>query len=232
MPLRPPSIGLSKLMRKLMQRSRRFRVRPRTARKRPGEHEKTGVRSGPVRPFSLTTGPGLNFAVPPYDAAWTSTPVWAQADQVAATFSVTVLDSAGYAAAALGVFLNSPQDVNVRFSADVPFSFNWVDLPLSGGTAASDGGIGVLIYQGANVIVDVRQSLWSDSQTFPSSGASGSGDSYLVWTNAGQIYFPMSANATYLAWVWCWGSSFIDGNSDLAGGSINANMPFIVVEEL
>jgi hypothetical protein len=197
---------------------------------RHGHGFKNRGKSGPIRPL-LTTNPGLNFAIPPYDADWTSTPVWSQADKTAGTFSVSPLDSSGFAAAAVGVFLTSNQNTNARFSADVPFSYSWADWAINGGTAASDGGIGVLIYQGADVIVDVRVALWNDSQTFPSPAAYGSGDTYLVWTQAGQIYFPMSANTSYLAWVWCWGSAYIDGSSDFAGGNITCNMPFIVVED-
>jgi hypothetical protein len=163
---------------------------------------------------------------------WTSTPVWAQADKVAGTFLVSPLDSSGFAGAGVGVFLSTDQDTNARFSADVPFSYDWVDWPLNGGSASSDGGIGVLIYQDGQAIVDVRVSLWDDSRAFPSPPATGSGDSYLIWTQAGYIYFPMYANSFYLAWVWCWGSSSIDGDSDFAGGTITCNMPFIVVEDM
>jgi hypothetical protein len=200
-------------------------------RDRPGHRFKNVGRSGPIRPL-LATNPGLNIAVPPYDADWTSTPVWAQADKLAGTFSVSPIDSAGFAGAAVGVFLTSNQDTTARFSADVPFSYSWADWPLNGGSAASDGGIGVLIYQDSSPIVDVRVSLWDDAQTFPSPAAYGSDDTYLVWTQAGQIYFSMSANTSYLAWVWCWASTYIDGSSDFAGGTITCNMPFIVVEDL
>ena len=71
-----------------------------------------------------------------------------------------------YAAAALGIFLTSPQTVKARFSPDMPYHYEWVDWAYyGGGVLGSDGGLGVLIYKDGEPqpIVDQRVRLWNNT---------------------------------------------------------------------
>lgn len=187
----------------------------------------TKARAG--RQFFLQVNPGLNILVPPYDAQWTNSIVGGSADQNAGTFQATALDTLSYGAAGLGVFLTSSETVNARLSADMEYNYNWVDWsnPSFSYTATS-GGVGVLI-SGEGGVVDQRAELWNDVDIV---GAhTGSSGGYLAETQAGQNYFLMEANATYVAWIWCWTTAAITGNSSLSGGTMQCNMPFIVVED-
>ncbi len=185
------------------------------------------------RNFSLTTQNGLTLGVPPYDLTWTSSVIAGTADASAGTFECSALDTLGYEAAGLGIFVTATTSANLRFSADALFHRVWEDLPIDPGTVtASEGGIGVLVYQGSTVIVDQRVELWSDSQSIPWQGNTDEEWTYLTQTDAGQTYFSAEAGLTYLVWVWSWVITALTGGNGLSSAHIDAQMPFVVVEEL
>ena len=190
---------------------------------------KSSINLNDVRTFSLTTTGGLNISVPPYDVQWTSS-FFNDADSNAGTFKASSIDSLGYQAAGIGIYVNSNFPQDVRFSADAEFYSKWTDLVIEG-AALSEGGVGVLVQEGGNVIARNDALLWSDTQSGDYlHGASGDTLTYLTQTSAGQTYFHMEPGRQYLVWVWAWTTTAILGNS-LAVSSIECRMPFIVVAQ-
>jgi|GEM_PF-5194376 len=183
-----------------------------------------------VRTLSVTTSGGLIISVPPYDVQWTTSKIWDKADSKAGTFTAETIDSLGYQAAGVGLFVSSRIPQNVRFSADAEFHSRWTDLVIEG-AATTEGGIGVLVYEGGNVVARSDAQLWSDFQVGNAlHGASGDTMTTLTQTSAGQTYFHMLPGRQYLVWVWCWTTAAILGN-DLAIGIIDCSMPFVVVAQ-
>ena len=182
-----------------------------------------------VRTLSLTTRGGLSVSVPPYDVQWTSS-FFDDADSSAGTFTARSIDSLGYQAGGIGLFVSSTISEEVRFSADAEFHSRWNDLIIEG-AATTEGGIGVLVYEGGNVVARSDAHLWSDFQSGHSiHGASGDTVTYLSQTSASQTYFHMLPGRQYLVWVWSWTTAAILGN-DLAVGIIECRMPFVVVAQ-
>lgn len=182
-----------------------------------------------VRPLSLTTTGGLSVSAPPYDAYWTSSP-FDEADSSAGTFAARSIDSLGYQAAGIGLFVSSTIAEDARFSADAEFHLRWTDLVVEG-AATTEGGIGVIVIEGGNVVARTDAQLWSDFQSgHEIHGASGDNMIYLTQTRAGQTYFHMLPGRQYLVWVWAWTTAAILGNC-LAVGSIECRMPFVVVAQ-
>ncbi len=189
---------------------------------------KTALKPGGPNHFSITTNGSLTVGVPPYDVRWTSG-LFDDADANAGTFVARSIDSLGYQAAGIGVFVNSTIEQEIRFSADAQFHSRWTDLVLEG-AATSEGGLGVLVYEGGNVVARNDATLWSDFQSGTTwHGQSGDDSTFLTQTAAGQTYFHMLPGRQYLVWVWCWLTTDILGSA-LAVASIEAQMPFIVVE--
>jgi hypothetical protein len=185
----------------------------------------------PQREYFISAHSGINVDVPPYDVAWKSSLLAGKTDANAGTFECSAIDTMGYEAVALGLYVSSPVTAELRFSADVMFHSVWLDWPIEPGAAAwSEGGVGVLVYSGNNVVSDQRAPLWSN---FQSSLAPMSDEewTFLTQTNAGQTYFQAQADATYLVWVWAWTATGCTGTA-LATGHIDANMPFAVVERM
>jgi hypothetical protein len=179
--------------------------------------------------FSITTHGGLTISVPPYDVQWTSS-FFDDADKNAGTFTSRSIDSLGFQAAGLGVFVSTTIPERVRFSADAQFHSRWTDLVIEG-AAITEGGVGVIVYEGGNVIARTDAQLWSDTQSGHAiHGASGDDVTSLTQTRAGQTYFNMLPGRQYLVWVWSWTTAAILG-TDLAVGLIEAHMPFVVVEQ-
>jgi hypothetical protein len=126
--------------------------------------------------------------------------------------------------------VNTTRDSDVRFSADAQFHSQWTDLALEGG-AATEGGVGVIVYEGGNTVAREDAVLWSDSQVGVWQSATDEESTFLTQTAAGQTYFHMVPGRQYQVWVWCWTTAAVLGNA-LALASIKAEMPFVVVEEL
>jgi hypothetical protein len=190
---------------------------------------KTALNHEGVSTFSITAHGGLTISVPPYDVQWT-TGLFNDADMNAGTFTSRSIDSLGYQAAGLGIFVSTTIPGRVRFSADAEFHSRWTDLVIEG-AATTEGGVGVLVYEGGNVIARSDAQLWSDTQSGVTlHGASGDDVTLLTQTRAGQTYFNMLPGRQYLVWVWSWTTAAILGN-DLALGLIEAHMPFVVVEQ-
>jgi hypothetical protein len=187
----------------------------------------TKISTNEFKTLSLTTHGGLSVSVPPYDFQWTSS-VFDDADKNAGTFAAHTIDSLGYQAAGIGLFLSTTVAEDVRFSADAEFHAQWTDLVIEG-VAATDGGVGVLVYEGGNTIARTDAQLWDDFQSGHSI-VSNSGDTvtYLTQTSAADTYFHMEPGRKYQAWVWCWTTATVLGN-DLAVSSIQAKMPFVVL---
>jgi hypothetical protein len=181
------------------------------------------------RTLSLTTRGGLSVSVPPYDVQWTSGPL-DEADKNAGTFTATSIDSLGYQAAGVGLFVSTTFEENVRFSADAMFHSKWTDLVVEG-AATTEGGVGVLVYEGGNVVARKDAPLWYDfQQGHAIGGKSGDDLTYLTQTIAGQTYFHMLPGRQYLVWIWAWTTADILGN-DLAIGVIQASVPFVVLAQ-
>jgi hypothetical protein len=184
--------------------------------------------NGP-RTFSLTTNGGLVLSVPPYDLQWT-TGVFDEADLKTGTFTARTVDSVGYQAAGVGLFVRSNIAEAVRFSADAEFHSTWTNLVLEG-AAFTEGGIGVIVHEGGNVVARRDARLWTDSRSGVGwLGASGDDVTLLTQTSAGQTYFNMLPGRTYAVWIWCWIRAGSLGTA-LAVGNIHARVPFVVVEQ-
>jgi hypothetical protein len=122
---------------------------------------------------------------------------------------------------------------NVRFSADVSFHTQWLDYPIDPGTVtSSEGGVGVLVYDGNSVVSDLRQELWSNVQSIAGQPVQDEQWIYLTQTSAGQSYFSVQPGTSYLVWVWGWTVTGLSGGNGLSTGHIDAQMPFVVVERL
>ena len=183
------------------------------------------------RTFSITVNSGLNISVPPYDTEWTSSIV-DQADRNAGTFSCVSIDTLGFEGAGLGVFLSSQIETEVRFSADARFDTSWANWVIEpGGVTTTAGVVGVLIYENGSVLYDERATLWYNFQSTPGQPASSQDSIFLTQTPIGQSYFLMRPGSTYQVWVWCYTITTLAG-SGLSTGVIQAQMPFVVVEQL
>ncbi len=187
----------------------------------------SAIKPGEFKTMSLVTHGGLSVSVPPYDTQWTSS-LFDAADRNAGTFSARSIDSLGYQAAGIGLFVSTTVAENVRFSADAQFHYRWTDLVVHG-VAATSGGVGVLVYEGGNAVARTDAVLWDDFQQGTQvGGASDDEVIYLTQTRAGQTYFHMEPNRQYLVWIWSWITATILGN-DLAVGVIDATVPFVVL---
>ncbi len=188
------------------------------------------------RTLSLTTRGGLSISTPPYDVKWTSNQFWDQSDNVKGTFKVFTVDSIGYQAAGVGLFVSTTKEENVRFSADAIFHSQWTNLIVGGGdlgfgAASSDGGVGVLVYEGGNLVARNDARLWSDYQSGKTlHGKTGDDITDLTQTSAGQTYFHTVPGRQYLVWIWAWTTVAFYGSA-LAIATIEANVPFIVLAE-
>jgi hypothetical protein len=101
------------------------------------------------------------------------------------------------------------------------------------GATINEGGVGVLVFEGGNTIARNDAQLWSDFQAgvgSPWFGKSGDDVTLLTQTSAGQTFFHMLPGRQYTVWVWCWAATHVLG-SVLAIGRIEAEMPFVVVEQ-
>jgi hypothetical protein len=187
-----------------------------------------------LRTLSLTTHGGLSVSVPPYDTEWKSS-FLADADRDAGTFKAMSIDGDGsYVAAGVGLFVSTTIEENVRFSADATFHITWSNLIIQSGAAHSEGGIGVLVYEGGNVIARNDAQLWDDFPAEFQGGITGnSGDEFirLTDTSAGHTYFHMIPGRQYLVWIWGWTRTNTLGASVFAGGIIDAHVPFVVLAQ-
>jgi len=194
-----------------------------------------------ARFLSLTTNGGLTVAVPPYDFVWT-TGFLDDADKIAGTFDAFSVDTTGYQAAGLGLFVSSTTSENVQFSADAEFHIRWTDWALGGGqpptgaefgVAATDGGIGVIVFEGGNTVVRRDVHLWSDTKVGSGLQNIASDDRmmFLSQTSAGTTNFHVEPGRRYQVWIWCWTWSGVLGTA-LAIASIEARIPFVVVQQV
>jgi hypothetical protein len=182
------------------------------------------------RNLSLTVNPGLNIITPPYDTAWTSS-LLNDANDNDGTFSCAAIDTLGYQAAGLGVFLFTQQETEVRFSADAQFDTAWSNWLIEpGGFGATYGEVCVLIYEDQAVLYDERANLWYNFLSTPGQPASSQDSVFLTQTTIGQSYFLMKPGKTYNVWVWAYTSTALTGTGIVAS-VIKAQMPFIVVEK-
>src|SRR5207249_2316978 len=95
------------------------------------------------------------------------------------------------------------------------------------GAAITEGGVGVLVSEGGNVVARQDAELWSDTQVGHAlGGASDDKLALLDATKAAVTYFHMEPGRNYLIWVWCWTTAAILGN-DLAVSSIEATVPLM-----
>jgi hypothetical protein len=183
--------------------------------------------------LSITTNGNLVVSTPPYDLWWkTGNVLFTEADLNAGTFKAETIDDSGYSAAGLGLFVSSTIPQTVRFSAEAEFHSLWTDFVIEGGSN-TEGGVGVLVSEGGNVIARRDATLWSDSQVgmgSPWLGASGDDVTLLTQTAAGQTYFHMIPGRNYVVWVWGWTMAHTLG-SVFAFAELEARMPFVVVEQ-
>jgi hypothetical protein len=180
-----------------------------------------------ARTLSLSARGPLSVSVPPYDVQWT-TSFLDDADSKAGTFTALTIDE-GYQAAGVGLYVSTATEGQVRFSADATFHSKWTDLVIEHGAAATSGGVGVIVYEGGNVVARTRAQLWDDCVVADKlQGNTGDDVTYLTQTAAGQTYFHMVPNRQYLVWIWAWTRAAMLG-ANFAGAYIEASIPFVVL---
>jgi hypothetical protein len=183
--------------------------------------------------FLFSIQPGFEIIIPPYDSDWTNSFVsYSSANKVSGSFNSFPLGN-GYGASGVGVFLSSMSDIWVRFNAHCPVSYSWSNfINEGGGYAASQGGLGISIYDAtAGVLIkDEHETLWNQSSSPSDMEISGGADDlYFQNTGVGENHFKMKSGHTYLIWMWCW--AFADSGSNAAAyANIDCKVPFMIVD--
>jgi len=177
--------------------------------------------------------PGFEIIIPPYDCGWSNSFSSATAvNRASGSFrSAPVGNSCE--SSGVGVFLSPTTDVSVRFCAHCPISYSWSNfIGEGGGYAASQGGIGITIYNASQgtIVKDEREVLWNQSRR-PCELELGAGndDLYFQNTSIGHSYFDMKGGSTYLVWLWCW--AFADSGPNAAAyANIDCKVPFMIID--
>lgn len=183
--------------------------------------------------FLFSIQPGFEIIVPPYDSEWTNNFVsFSSANKLSGSLKSFPLSN-GYGASGVGVFLSSTSDIWVRFNAHCPVSYAWSNfISEGGGYAASQGGLGITIYDAsAGVLIkDEHEVLWNQSAGSSDLELSGGGDElYLQNTPIGETHFEMKAGHTYLIWLSCW--AFADSGPNAAAyANVDCKVPFMIVD--
>lgn len=183
--------------------------------------------------YLFSIEPGFEIIIPPYDCGWSNSFSSATAvNRVSGSFK-SVPDGNSCGSSGIGVFLSPTTDVSIRFCAHCPISYSWSNfIGEGGGYAASQGGIGITIYNAsqATIVKDEREMLWNQSRR-PCELELGAGndDLYFQNTTIGHTYFEMKGGSEYLVWLWCW--AFADSGPNSASfASIDCKVPFMIID--
>src|SRR5687768_8360249 len=183
--------------------------------------------------FLFSIQPGFEIIIPPYDSDWTNSFVsYSSANKVSGSFNSFPLGN-GYGASGVGVFLSSMSDIWVRFNAHCPVSYSWSNfINEGGGYAASQGGLGITIYDASEGVLmkDEHETLWNQASRPSGMEISGGADDlYFQNTGIGENHFKMKSGHTYLIWLWCW--AFADSGPNAAAyANIDCKVPFMIVD--
>lgn len=184
--------------------------------------------------FMLNIDGYLNISGAPYDVEW-SDGATAYAHRSNGEFGFSPMS--GYAAAAVGTFMNPTtppgQDIIARVTAYMPISYSWFNWIIAGGYASTHGGVGVLIYDlnDGSVVIDNRSKpeLWNANRSIPGLSNEQDIQTSLGFTSAAETYFVMRSGHSYLTWFWCWGGTYFYGDAS-STASMACKLPFIVVK--
>ena len=183
--------------------------------------------------FLFSIQPGFEIMIPPYDSDWTNSFVsYSSANKVSGSFNSFPLGN-GYGASGVGVFLSSTSDIWVRFNAHCPVSYSWSNfINEGGGYAASQGGLGITIYDASEGLLmkDEHETLWNQASRPSGMEISGGADDlYFQNTGIGENHFKMKSGHTYLIWLWCW--AFADSGPNAAAyANIDCKVQFMIVD--
>lgn len=191
------------------------------------------ARSHRKNKFLFSIEPGFEIIIPPYDCGWSNSFASMTSVNKASGSFKSVPVGNNYCASGLGVFLNPSADVSVRFSAHCPISYSWSNfIGEGGGYAASQGGVGIAIYNASlgAMLKDEQEVLWNQSRRpCELELGAGSDDLYFQNTGIGHSYCEMKGGSTYLVWLWCW--AFADSGPNAAAyASIDCKVPFMIID--
>lgn len=183
--------------------------------------------------YLFSIEPGFEIIIPPYDCGWSNSFASVTAvNKTSGSFKSAPAGN-GCGSSGIGVFLSPCTDVSVRFCAHMPISYSWSNfIGEGGGYAASQGGVGITIYNATlgEIVKDEREVLWSQSRR-PSALELGAGndDLYFQNTSIGHNYFEMKGGCAYLIWLWCW--AFVDSGPNAAAyATIECKVPFMIID--
>lgn len=183
--------------------------------------------------FLFSIEPGFEIIIPPYDCGWSNSfGSSTSADKASGSFKSAPAGN-NYGASGIGVFLSPTTDMSARFSAHCPVSYSWSNfIGEGGGYAASQGGVGITIYNATSgtIIKDEQEQLWSQSRRpCELELGAGSDDLYFQNTSIGHSYYEMKGGCTYLVWLWCW--AFADSGPNAAAfANIQCKVPFMIID--
>jgi hypothetical protein len=191
------------------------------------------ARSHRKNKYLFSIEPGFEIIIPPYDCGWSNRfgSVTA-ANKTSGTFKSAPLGNS-CESSGIGVFLSPTTDVSLRFCAHCPISYSWSNfIGEGGGYAATEGGIGMTIYDASRgaVVKDENEVLWNQSRR-PCELELGAGndDLYFQNTSIGHSYFEMKGGSVYLVWLWCW--AFADSGPNAAAyANIDCKVPFMIID--
>ena len=183
--------------------------------------------------YLFSIEPGFEIIIPPYDCGWSNTFASITAVNKASGSFKSASAGNGCGSSGVGVFLSPSTDVSVRFCAHMPVSYSWSNfIGEGGGYAASQGGVGITIYDATlgQIVKEEREVLWNQSRR-PSVLELGAGndDLYFQNTSIGHNYFEMKGGSAYLVWLWCW--AFVDSGPNAAAyATIECKVPFMIID--
>ena len=183
--------------------------------------------------YLFSIEPGFEIIIPPYDCGWSNTFGSATAVNKASGSFKSASAGNDCGSSGIGVFLSPSTDVSVRFCAHMPVSYSWSNfIGEGGGYAASQGGVGITIYDATQgeIVKEDREVLWNQSRR-PAELELGAGndDLYFQNTSIGHSYFDMKGGSAYLVWLWCW--AFVDSGPNAAAyANIECKVPFMIID--
>lgn len=183
--------------------------------------------------YLFSIEPGFEIIIPPYDCGWSNSFASITAvNRASGSFKSAPVGN-GCGSSGVGVFLSPTTDVSVRFCPHCPISYSWSNfIGEGGGYAASQGGVGLTIYDATQgeIVKEDREILWNQSRR-PSELELGAGNDNLYFQNTsiGHSFFEMKGGSAYLVWLWCW--AFADSGPNAAAyANIECKVPFMIID--
>lgn len=183
--------------------------------------------------YLFSIEPGFEIVIPPYDCGWSNSFASITAVNKASGSFKSAPTGNGCGSSGIGVFLSPTTDVSVRFCPHCPISYSWSNfIGEGGGYAASQGGVGITIYNATQgeIVKEDREVLWNQSRR-PSELELGAGNDNLYFQNTsiGHSFFEMKGGCAYLVWLWCW--AFADSGPNAAAyANIECKVPFMIID--